>query len=100
VWSRHALVYSVYYYHLAKREVDSLSIIDAHDSINILAAGRRRTNFEPMAEHNEFASSVQLPSGLRLQTSMIAPSGGVSDSKKLAVLSHPWSRLGGSMHDP
>ncbi|KAI0067279.1 alpha/beta-hydrolase [Artomyces pyxidatus] len=52
-----------------------------------------------------FPDVVELPSGLKLETLFTAPtetlsSGSSGLSKKLAVCLHPWSRLGGNMHDP
>lgn len=48
-----------------------------------------------------FPDVLQLPSGLRLRVNLTYPRlKEVDGAKKLAVCSHPWSRLGGSMSDP
>lgn len=44
---------------------------------------------------------LQLPSGLRLEASLsVAQQLAPTTSTKLAILLHPWSWLGGRMHDP
>ncbi|KAI0684706.1 alpha/beta-hydrolase [Cytidiella melzeri] len=43
---------------------------------------------------------VQLPSGLRLEAGLTSPRTPSSTSSKLVVCLHPWSWLGGRMHDP
>ncbi|KAI0033538.1 Alpha/Beta hydrolase protein [Vararia minispora EC-137] len=54
-----------------------------------------------MSAVGRFPTVLELPSGLKLQVSMTFPQlRTLPDGKKLAVCSHPWSRLGGSMHDP
>ena len=44
---------------------------------------------------------IALPSGLTLELSLAVPTeAGVKEGNKVAILLHPWSRLGGSMNDP
>ncbi|VDB85659.1 unnamed protein product [Peniophora sp. CBMAI 1063] len=44
---------------------------------------------------------LQLPSGLKVEAHLTQPQhNSIKGTRKLAVCSHPWSRLGGSMHDP
>ena len=44
--------------------------------------------------------SVDLPTGVSLEIDLLQPLRQQNERNKLAILLHPWSRLGGQMHDP
>ena len=91
-----------------KETLKSIYIITAEPS---LAAWQRRRQQRrtascrsPQTMNNArqsiYREKVALPSGLSLELSLSPPNSLCDDGNKLAVLLHPWSRLGGNMNDP